>query len=113
MAINLGNSINVMNTYNNKEMIKQWSSIRPLLNKHIITIKEIPPLYAEKYRFDLWGLFRDVLQIPEDYIYPHILVNGFDSSNCYDGGKLRFGIMDYAGLNPYFKIFNKNIQKNK
>lgn len=93
-----------------KDLVNKWNSVIPILAaKYVQGIKEISPRTANVYRFDLYGLFLNVFLIPENYIYPHIRVNGYDSSNNYDGKKLRFIVLDPMRLSLYYNLFNKNI----
>lgn len=112
--VNIGDFIQVDNYNFNKDLMIEWNRIKLLLmTKYVVTTKTITPLNAEKYRFDLWGLFRDIIQIPETYIYPHIICNGYDSSQCYDGGRLTFDILDNPTLMKYHRVFVRNIESKQ
>lgn len=97
-----------------KYQMQEWNNIKLMLaRKYVVAVKEVLPVYAEKYKFDLEGLFRDVFSIPKMYIYPHILINGFDSSQCYNGNKLRFNILDNEVVARYHKYFIRNEERLK
>ena len=115
MAIrNLAENIDTEANAVGEDLIREWNNIKVLLQLHHISgIREITPLYAEKYKFDLWGLFRDTMYIPEIYIYPHIIVNDYDSSASYHGDKLRFAIIDNTVLQTYHKLFVRNKIRKK
>lgn len=104
---NISNNIKI-NKLSDIELINKWNLITDtLIKKHIVREIEISPVMADKYKFDLFGLFRNEINIPIEHIYPHIRVNGYDSSNCYDGGKLRLKIIDANIINNYYKLFTK------
>jgi hypothetical protein len=56
---------------------------------------------------DMYGLFLE-LSVPEEYIYPHIRVNGYTSSYDYDGYKLRLDLLDLTELQMYHELFKKD-----
>lgn len=108
-ASNLASRINSSINYQDEYLIKKWNSIKQIIkDKYITSTNEISPIYADKYKFDLYGLFSQYFMIPEQYIYPHIIANDYDSSSDYDGSKLRFKILDTKELNYYYKLFVKN-----
>lgn len=89
-----------------KDMIKKWNTVIPILkDKHVLSYEEIKPIYANKYKYDLVGLFKEVFNIPKEYIYPTIRVNGFDSLTDYDGNTLRFKRLDNVALGKYYQRF--------
>lgn len=91
-----------------KNMMSKWNSIRQVLkSKYIASQAEVKPMVAERYRFDLYGLFKHELMIDELFIYPHMIVNDYDCSNNYDGGRLRFNILQPSILETYYRLFNK------
>lgn len=87
-------------------MAAKWHSIKYYLNKnHIDKIAGIEPTTADKYRGDLEGLFIEVMGININYVYPHCIVNGYDSPSCYEGAKLYFKLLDTSVLAKYYKLF--------
>lgn len=89
-----------------KDMVIKWSTIRSVLQEnYVITTKEISPVQAEKYKNDLFGLMANELSIPKEYLYPHMLVNGYDSPSSYGGERLRFDILDPRQLKIYHMLF--------
>ena len=96
-----------------KHIMKEWQRVKPILElKHITSVREITPLYAEKYKFDLHGLFRDILMIDKTFIYPHIIINGYDSSTCYDGNRLKFSMLSLMALTKYHRLFTRNYDRD-
>lgn len=94
-----------------KELIKQWNTITFILrDKYTLATSKITPPYAEKYKFDLEGLFKEYFKIENKFIYPHIIANGYTSSWDYHGEKLEFRLLDTNMLNIYYKIFTKNMK---
>ncbi len=90
-------------------LIEYWNNlIHDLLNNHVTNEVSISPVLAEKYKFDLDGLFANEFNIQEEYIYPIIRVNGYDSSNCYDGGKLKLLLLDTSVLTTYYRMYKRN-----
>ena len=89
-----------------KFMIDSWNSAFEIIKRTVNTgPREITPQLAEMYKFDLEGLFRNEFGIPKEMIYPNIKLNGYDSSNCYDGKKLRFNLFHSDGLATYCSAF--------
>ena len=107
----LTKAINTTN-YTSEFMIKSWNQSLEILKIRIKTgIKEITPQLAEKYKFDLYGLFYNEFNIPKIMIYPNIRLNGYDSSYCYDGKRLRFRLFESSGLADYATAFAKAEKK--
>lgn len=107
MKNSLYTKINTSNALN-KDLINKWNTAIPILAaKYVQGVKEISASTANVYRFDLYGLFLNVFLIQENYIYPHIRVNGYDCSNNYDGKKLRFILLDPMRLSLYYNLFTK------
>ena len=87
-------------------MAAKWHSVKYYLNKnHVSSILGVNAVVAEKYKGDLDGLFIEVFQIPKKYLYPHAIVNGYDSSSCYEGATLNFKMLDQEVLQQYYKLF--------
>ena len=92
-----------------EKMINSWNQSMDLLKRVLgTTTKTITPQQAEKYKFDLDGLFYNEFQIPKELIYPNMKLNGYDASYCYDGKKLSFLIFDGQGLNDYYTAFKRS-----
>lgn len=93
----------------NAKLIQGWNNARLLLNDpDNWTMKEISPVEAKKYNFDLYGIFSNVLGIPEEYIYPNLIINGYDSYNNYDTKRLRFRILNTSVLNLFYKHITRD-----
>ena len=91
-----------------KTLIEKWNSIINTLSKYnVIDTIEITPVQAEVYKFDMEGLFKE-LNIPIEFIYAHIRVNGYLTSNDYDGYKLKIDLLDTNVLKTYYDMFNAN-----
>lgn len=104
----LTKSISLSND-NSINMINAWNQAMEILKITLATAtKEITPQQAEKYKFDLEGLFYNEFRIPRGVIYPNMKLNGYDASYCYDGKKLRFKIFESGGLSKYYSAFIKN-----
>lgn len=104
-AVSIGKNINISTALTNKIVFK-WDSVRSVLQeKYVITTKEVTPVQAEKYKNDLFGLLKNELSIPNEFLYPHMLVNGYDSPSAYGGEKLRFKILDPKQLKIYRMLF--------
>lgn len=108
MPNNLSYSIST-NIQIDRKMINNWNSIKSVLKEKYLTGQqfEVHPLVAEKYKFDLYGLFKYEIHIDDLYIYPHMIVNDYDCSNNYDGGKLRFDLIKTSILETYYRLFIK------
>ena len=101
----LSNSISV-NKVVTKSIVYKWNSIKDLLiSKHLLSSPYvISAVVAEKYKFDLYGLFRNELNLPDYQIYPHILVNGYTCSTDYYGERLAFKLIDGEILGRYDRM---------
>lgn len=90
------------------DLIAKWNGLKDILRlNHIVTETTISQLAAEKYRFDLYGIFKNELSLPEFQIYPHFIVNGYTSSYDYYGEILRFKIINGDVLTKYYRMFTK------
>lgn len=106
MASNLSFKNNQVTTIS-KDIIIDWNSvISKLYNLHVTKIVSIKGTIAEKYRGDMYGLFK-YLDIQEEFIYPHIRVNGYNSSRDYGGSTSDIKIIDSSILNVYYEMFTK------
>ena len=98
--------------YTSEFMIKSWNQAMEIMKIKLNTgTKEISPQLAEKYKFDLYGLFYTEFNIPKQLIYPNIRLNGYDSSYCYDGKKLRFKLFESSGLSNFLTSFARTEKK--
>ena len=59
-------------------------------NTHIVTVD---PVNANRYKGNLFGLLKNVLDIPNSAIYINMVINGYKSSLEYNG-KLQLRILD-------------------
>lgn len=91
-----------------KDIIKKWQSVKGILiQKGIQTELDVKSSAAESYKFDLEGLFINILKIKPEYVYPHIIINGYNSSQSYTGDKTKFFILDNQYLSMYYSLFKK------
>ena len=91
-----------------RSLVAKWNSIRDILRtSHISTELSVNTVAAERYKFDLYGLLRNELNIPTMQIYPHMIVNGYMSSYDYYGELLRFKIIDGNVLRQYYRLFTR------
>jgi len=106
MITNLSIKNNPVQTID-KDLIINWNTIIVKLNNlHVSKTVTLQGTIAEKYRADMYGLFK-YLDIPDEFIYPHIRVNGYTSSRDYDSNKLEIKILDIPILNTYYEMFTK------
>lgn len=90
-----------------KDLIINWNTvITKLSNLYIIKKVNIQGTIAEKYRSDMYGLFK-YLGVEDEFIYPHIRVNGFNSSREYNSSVLEIKMIDLSILNIYYEMFTK------
>jgi len=103
---NLSTKINI-NRPNDKVLIGRWSTIiNNLDTNHVVRIATINGTTAEKYRLDFNGLLKE-LGITDEFLYPHIRVNGYKSSDEYTGDNLNIKILDSSALSLYYNTFIK------
>ena len=92
-----------------KKLMYRWDSVKTILKENYITgEKEITPVQAEKYRGDLFGLLQNELNISQEYLYPHMIVNDYSSPTGYNGERLRFQIINIEQMRTYYRLFIKN-----
>ena len=98
--------INV-NKHLSADLIKSWETVIPYLaqSENLAGYREITPQQANMYRHDMYGLFLNVLLISEEYIYPHIRVNGYHSSHNYDSKRLRIIVIKPDIVAKYYNVF--------
>ena len=90
------------------KIVEQWNSVIPLLDKSYITgTTAIEGNIAYKYKGDLFGLFLE-LGINRELIYPFMKINGYDSSDEYDGTVLQFRVLDTSMLTIMYNMFTKS-----
>jgi len=95
----------IKNNEINKKLISDWyNSIDVILHNSDIKTINIPGNIGDKYKGDLYGLFLE-LGIAPEYIYPHILANGYVNSQDYNGKKLDMVILDNMVLKNYLNYF--------
>lgn len=110
---NISNTIDLGDVMT-EDLMNKWNNIIDILEKkHIDREVSIKPTIAAKYEFDMYGLFQNELGIPPELIYPHIRVNGYNSSNCYDGYKINISILSSDILMSYYKLFTKKEKVKK
>ena len=91
-----------------RNLVAKWNSIRDILRtKYVTTEMSVNTVAAERYKFDLYGLFLNEFNIPTIQIYPHMIVNGYMSSYDYYGELLRFKIIDGNILRQYHRLFTR------
>lgn len=107
-ATNLGQTMSKAPSILTQDLMIKWHSIKPILKKKYITSSiTITPVQAEKYKFDLEGLFSQYIGIEPRFIFPNVIINDYDSYNTYYGEKLTFNILDTSILDQYYKLFMK------
>lgn len=106
LTISTDNIITKLQTKHELEMIPSGASIKwlnivdTIKNSGLYTTTEVSVATADLYRGDMFGLFR-YLKIPEQFILPHILINGFKHSLEYTGKETKIMIVDTSILNRY------------
>lgn len=91
-----------------RELCIKWQSIKQFLETIYIADKiTITPVEARKYTGDLYGLFTKVLKVDYQYLYPHIIANGYDGLNDYDGRRLTFTVLNIQALQKYMDSFTQ------
>lgn len=104
----LKDRIPINSTVISKTYYNDWINVQDLLPDMLSgNIAEIPPAKVAKYRFDLYGLFKEYFNMEDRYIFPHILVNGYLSSSDFNCELLRFKLLDTGKLNEYENFFTR------
>jgi len=99
--------INYTDIYD-KKLIELWVNIKDvLLKNHIVGEKVINNATANKYIGDMYGMLKEI-GLEDVVIFPHILVNGYNSSRDYDGLTTKILLIDPAILNRYYLSYLKN-----
>jgi len=99
--------------YLNKDLPDMWFMLKnKLLNEAVTSVIEIKPTEALKYVHDMEGLFLS-LDIDTNYILPHIIVNGYNSSRKYDGMNLNIKILDVSKIDLFRRQYINKKRKEK
>jgi len=106
MATNIATSIKT-NDMSNEFFGKLYPLVHTLVNDYPVTYVDIKPAQANKYIGDMYGLFKNDLNVPENAIILHILANGYNSSCDYHGEKLRLMLLDYNIITTYLQLMKK------
>lgn len=109
----MGNSLadKIPNTNNlDKELIKKWHSVKGVLMGQVNVQTTVDPAVCLEFVFDLEGLFREYLRIPEDLIYPTMLVNNFNCSQSYDGKENKFWLLSGTNATLYSNLFKRKVK---
>lgn len=64
-----------------REVIKRWDNcLATITGEHdVYTVYEAKVSDLEFYKGDAYGFFRNIIKLPEDIIYPTMLLNGMQS----------------------------------
>lgn len=94
----------------NESVIEMWNNIIPMVRNTLDYIpNEISIAVAERYRFDLYGLFVNELKIPDEFIYPNFLINGYVSSDEFQGDKTKFLTANLVQLSKYLDVYQQQL----
>ena len=94
----------------NESVIEMWNNIIPMVRSNLDYIpNEISIAVAERYRFDLYGLFVNELKIPDEFIYPNFLINGYVSSDEFQGDKTKFLTANLVQLSKYLDVYQQQL----
>jgi len=104
---NLSNTIDLSDVMTETILIRWNNIIDALVSNHLEREVSIKPSIAAKYTFDMFGLFQNELGIPPELIYPHIRVNGYASSNDYEGVRTTIKLISSDIVLAYYKLFTK------
>lgn len=111
-----GNIVKLIKTTDliDKDMVKKWQSVKGILIKNAIQTEiDVKASTSEAYKFDLEGLFINVIKIRPEYVYPHIIVNGYNSSQSYEGNRTKFFIIDNQYLSMFHSLFKRDKRNKK
>lgn len=66
--------------------INRWNNLtRLLIKSDRYEVKSIDISIADSFKFDFFGLLKNKFDIPDQYLYPHLIVNGFTDPSSYNG----------------------------
>lgn len=89
-------------------VIEMWNNTIPMIRGSISLIpNEVTIAVAERYRFDLYGLFSVELQIPEEFIYPNFLINGYVASDEFEGDRTSFYTANLEQLSKFLNVYKQ------
>jgi len=89
-----------LNIIPNSASIKWLNIVDAIRDSGLYVITDVTVATADLYKGDMFGLFK-YLKIPEQFILPHILINGFKHSIEYTGKETKIMIIDTSILNRY------------
>ena len=89
-----------------QEVMDFWDNVIPIIkNKISYSTHTFSMAEADRYKFDLYGLLRVELVLPEELIYPNILLNGYQCSEDYDGIRTTIYTGNRQDLLNYYEIY--------
>lgn len=66
--------------------INRWNNLsKLLLTPDKYEVKKIDSSLADSFRFDFFGLLKFKFNIPDEFLYPHLIVNKLSHPSEYDG----------------------------
>ena len=90
-----------------RSIIHKWNTVIPMLmDSKFYIISTIDPVDANRYIFDFYGLLT-FLDIPQEYHYPHLRVNGYTDPTAYTGNDVNIKILDTGTLATFQQLFKK------
>jgi len=78
-------------------VINKWENAKALIEKSVINIVEVDASLAMIARGDFYMLLSRN-NVPTEYWYPHLMVNGLKSSGDYDGVNTKVKLLDVDAL---------------
>lgn len=91
-----------------KKIIQYWNNIIPMIKNDTdkILVHEISKEQANSYKGDLMGILKNIIQVPDELIYPNILINGYKSSSEFNGLTTRILTYSRETLLTHYEIIS-------
>lgn len=96
--------------FQDEATILMWNNLIPSIKNNLTIIThEITRAEAYRYRFDLYGILKNILYVPEDLIYPNYLLNNCKCSTDFKGEVLNIYTGSKEELYKYLTVYQSHL----
>lgn len=96
----------INDVFQDEATIMMWNNLIPSIKNSLTIIShDITPTEAYRYKFDLYAIFKNILYVPEELIYPNYLLNGCTCSTDFKGNILKILTGSKEELYKYLTVY--------